>query len=215
MLQDLRGDMVARHQDVGEGLIVPHQHVVAGPQLLDEVGLEQERFHLRPGGDELHRHGFGDHARDAMRMPEAARIARDALLQILRLADIEHVAAFADHAIDAGGVRQRLPGGLTMPAPRWTDDASAGGSSTSISTSPTCSTTSSSKVSSGGSSLVVIRLVGMQVESSVFRQRMAEAAWAVSTRESDAARQTRGRYQGKDASMPMQIEPRSMRILPS
>ena len=110
VLGELRRPVPFGHQDVREGFVVPHQHVVARAQLLDEVGLEQQRLGLGRRGDEFHAFRLGDHAGDAVGMTEAARIARDALLEAAGLADIEHIAAIADHAVDAGGIGQRLPG---------------------------------------------------------------------------------------------------------
>jgi hypothetical protein len=55
VLHELGCLRVRGEQDVGERLVVPQQHVVAGLQLLDEVGLQQQRLALRGGRDELHR----------------------------------------------------------------------------------------------------------------------------------------------------------------
>ena len=37
------------------------------------------------------------------------RVVRDALLEVPRLADVEHLALGVDHAVDAGAVRRVLP----------------------------------------------------------------------------------------------------------
>jgi hypothetical protein len=100
--------MIPGDQDVGEGFVVAQQHVVAGLQLLDEIGLEQERLGLGAGGDELHRGRLGDHASDAVRMRLAARIGRDAGADVARLAHIEHIAIRRDHAVDAGRIGRVL-----------------------------------------------------------------------------------------------------------
>src|SRR5262249_10562494 len=52
--------------------------------------------------------GGGDHAGDAAVVPGRTRISDDALLQALGLADIEHLAGRADHAVDAGRGRREL-----------------------------------------------------------------------------------------------------------
>ncbi len=109
MLDELGRLVIGGQQDVGERLVVPEQHVVAGPQLLDEVGLEQQRLGLRRRGDELHRGRLADHAGDAVRMGLAARVGADAGLQALGLAHVEHVALAIEHAVDAGGVGQGRP----------------------------------------------------------------------------------------------------------
>ncbi len=108
MLGDLGRLVVAAQQDVGEALVVAQQHVVARPQLLDQVGFEQQRLGFRPRGDELHVRRLGDHARDGIGVGHAARIGRDPVLQVLGLADIEHLAGGIEHPVDAGLVGQML-----------------------------------------------------------------------------------------------------------
>ena len=95
-------------QDVGERLVVPHQHVEARPQALDQVGFEQQRLDLGAGDDELHRRGLAHHPADAVGVEAALRVVGDALLQAARLADIEHVAGRVHHAVDARRVGQPL-----------------------------------------------------------------------------------------------------------
>ncbi len=62
MLDDLRPFMVARDQDVGEGLVVLEQDVVARPELLDQVRFEQQCLDLGVGRHHFHARGLGDHA---------------------------------------------------------------------------------------------------------------------------------------------------------
>jgi hypothetical protein len=109
MLDDLRGGPVGGDQDVGERLVVPHQHVEAGLQLLDQVGFEQQRFGLGRGGDELHRRRLRDHPGDAVRMGLPAGVGADPGLQVLGLADVEDVAAMVEHPVHAGRGRQGRP----------------------------------------------------------------------------------------------------------
>src|SRR5262249_34667176 len=80
----------------------------ARAQPLDQVGLEQQRLGLAVGRDELQRRGRRDHAGDAAVVPGRPRIGDDALFQAFCLADIEHLAGGADHAVDAGAVRREL-----------------------------------------------------------------------------------------------------------
>ena len=108
VLEDLRHGMIARDQDEGEGLVVPQDHVEAGLQPLDQVSLEQERLDLGRSGNEFHARGVGDHADDAVVMVPRPRITLHPLLQVPRLADIEHLAVGIDHAVDAGSRRRRL-----------------------------------------------------------------------------------------------------------
>ena len=92
MLEDLRRPVVAGDQDIGERLVVAQQHVEARPQPLDQVGFEQQRLGLGRGRDELDRGGRGDHPLDARVVTGRPRVGRDALLDALGLADVEHLA---------------------------------------------------------------------------------------------------------------------------
>ena len=106
MLEDLRRPVIARYQDIGKRLVVAQLHVEARPQLLDQVGLEQQRLGFGRGGDDLDRDGGRDHAQDARRLRRVdPRIGRQPLADVLGLADIEHVAGRIQHAIDAGRSR--------------------------------------------------------------------------------------------------------------
>ena len=106
VLEDLRGPVVRGDQDVGERLVVAQQHVEARPQALDQVGLEEQRFRLGLGGDELHRHRRRDHAGDARVIGGRPRVVEDALPDVLGLADVEDVALGVEHAVDAGRLRR-------------------------------------------------------------------------------------------------------------
>src|SRR3546814_7389439 len=57
-------------------------------------------------GDDLHRPRLRDHALQSLRQARGLRIIGDAVLQCPRLADIQHVAARIEHALDAGPPRQ-------------------------------------------------------------------------------------------------------------
>ena len=58
MLDQPRRRMSGADQDIGEALVVAQRDVVAGLELLDEIGLEQQRLGVRRGGDEHHRVGL-------------------------------------------------------------------------------------------------------------------------------------------------------------
>ena len=109
VLDEPRRGMVGADQDVGETLVVAQHDVVPGFQLLDEIGLEQQRLGFCFGGDEHHRARVGDHPRDASRLALRRRIGGDALPDRSGLPDIEHLALGADHAIDAGPERSVAP----------------------------------------------------------------------------------------------------------
>src|SRR5262245_25569775 len=105
--EELRHGVIAGDENEGEGLVVPEHHVVAGLQLLDEIGFEQKRLGLGRRGDEFHVRRVCDHAGDAVVVTRAPRVAQHPLLQMPRLADIEHLAGRVERAIDAGGGRRR------------------------------------------------------------------------------------------------------------
>ena len=98
-------------QDIGKRLVVAQLHVEARPQLLDQIGLEQQRLGLGRGRDDLDRNGRRDHAQDARRQWRVdAGIGGKPLADVLRLADVEHVVAGVEHAIDAGRGRRQAHG---------------------------------------------------------------------------------------------------------
>ena len=108
VLEDLRRPMIARDQNIGKRLVVAQLHVEARAQLLDQVGLEQQRLGLGRGGDDLDRNGRRDHAQDARRLGRGHPcIGSEPFFDVLRLADIEHVAGRIQHAIDAGRGRRQ------------------------------------------------------------------------------------------------------------
>ena len=76
--------------------------------MLDQVCLEQQRFGLGRRRDDLDRHGGRDHAQDARRLGRAdASIGGEALADVFRLADVEHVAGRIQHPVDAGRGRRK------------------------------------------------------------------------------------------------------------
>ena len=74
MLEDLRRRHIAAHQDIGKRLVIPHQHVVARTQPLDQIGLEQQRFGFGADRHELHRRRGHHHPQDAVGEAGRARI---------------------------------------------------------------------------------------------------------------------------------------------
>ena len=165
VLEDLRRPVVAGDHDVGERLVVAQQHVEARAQPLDQIGLEQQRLGLGPGGDELERGGGGDHALDARVVAGRPRIGRDAFADVLGLADIEHRAVRIDHAIDARR-RRRV---LDVPQDRGAagrQRTGGGGRSIAVSTSGRlCSSSSSTSSLTGSMSFLgtlMNRKVGVQ-----------------------------------------------------
>ena len=107
MFQYLRKCVIAGQQDMREGLVIPHQHIVARLQPLDQVGFEQQRIGLGRRGDEFHLRRHRNHTGDAVRLSGQFGVARHTLLQASGLADIKQLAAGVIHAIDARTVGQQ------------------------------------------------------------------------------------------------------------
>ena len=100
VLADLRKGMLEAQHDLGKGLVVAQQHIVARLELLDEVLLQKQRLGFRPGGEEHHRGGLGDHPRNPGAVASGLGVGRHPLAQAARLADVENRAPGIEHAID-------------------------------------------------------------------------------------------------------------------
>ena len=61
MFDDLRRLVVGGDENVGERFVVAEENVVARPQPLDEIGLQQKRLGLRAGDNDLQLRGCLDH----------------------------------------------------------------------------------------------------------------------------------------------------------
>ena len=108
MLQQLRPFVVAGQQYERIGLVVPQQDVETGPKALDQIGFKQQRLDLGMRRHDLHGMSQADHAQDAGRQTGRVHIALHPVLEIFRLAHIQDLTVGADHAIDAGAVRDGL-----------------------------------------------------------------------------------------------------------
>src|SRR5574341_2074511 len=102
-----RETMPAQHQ-VGVGLVVAKQYVIARRQHLDQIVFEQQRLGLGAGDGRLNGRHLIEHQLDARRSAAARplKIGSDPFLQVERLADVQHLARAIHHAVDAGTVRQ-------------------------------------------------------------------------------------------------------------
>ena len=105
VLGDLRKLVILGQHQPRVGFIVTQNDVEAGLEPLDKVCLEQEGLGLRMRGDDLHRRRFVHHAAQALGLPGELRVAINALFEALGLADVERLALFIEHAIDAGRER--------------------------------------------------------------------------------------------------------------
>ena len=95
--------MIAGDENIGKRLVVAQLHVEARPQLLDQIGFQQQRFGLGRGGDDLDRYRRRDHPQDPRRQRGVdAGIGSKPLANVFRLADVQHVASGIEHAVDPG-----------------------------------------------------------------------------------------------------------------
>src|SRR5713101_7798624 len=102
----------AAHHQVGIGLVVAEQDIVARAERLDEIVLEDQRLRFGAGDRDLDRRDLRQHHGDARAVLRFLKIRRDALFQVARLADIERLPLPADHAVHA---RQTRQGGEQRP----------------------------------------------------------------------------------------------------
>ena len=119
VLHQLGYRVIPGDQDIGKRLVVAQHDVEAGFELLDQIGLEQQRLGLGIGGDELHVDGERDHRRDAAGVTEDAGIIRHPVLEVPRLADIDDIALGVIHPVNPRLARQ--------PCDEIADDIGAGG----------------------------------------------------------------------------------------
>jgi hypothetical protein len=74
---------------------------------LDQVVLEQQRLGFRCGRSHFDAVDLRDHRHGLRGMRLATReIGADAILQVARLADVQHLAVRRDHAIHAGALAE-------------------------------------------------------------------------------------------------------------
>lgn len=98
--------MIFCNVDVGETLVIAQQHIVFGPEPLDQVRFQQQCFCFGARADKFHARSFADHARNAIGLTHHPGVIGDPLLEAACLADIQHVTRDAIHAINARIVGQ-------------------------------------------------------------------------------------------------------------
>ena len=103
--EDLGVAVAERELDVGVGLVVAQQDVEARLALLDEVIFERERFMLVGDGDVVHVDSFA-HQRAGLGvgLRGLEKVGAHAGAQVLRLADVDHLALGVLVEIAAGQV---------------------------------------------------------------------------------------------------------------
>ena len=88
-------------------LVVLQEDVVMGLVLLDEAALEEQRLVLRAGDDEVVIVHMRDHPCHLRQMVGAEpEVARDAVVQVLGLADVDDAPLRVLHQVDARGGRE-------------------------------------------------------------------------------------------------------------
>ena len=96
----------AAHHEVGVGLVVAEQNIVARRERLDEIVLEDQRLRFGASDRDLDRRDLRQHLGSARSVLGFLKIGRDALFQVARLADVERLAFRSDHAVHARQTRQ-------------------------------------------------------------------------------------------------------------
>lgn len=81
--------MIAREKNIGKGLIIPHQDIIARLELFNQVALQQQRLALRMGMNKHHITGFRDHALQPDRQLRDMAICHDPFFQRLGFPDIK------------------------------------------------------------------------------------------------------------------------------
>ena len=102
----------AQHQ-VGIGLVIPKQDVVAWCQRFDEVVLKHQSLNLGARDRHLHSGNLRHHHGNPRTQCGPLKVGGDALLQITGLADIQDAVLGIEHAIDT-----RQPGQIGYKASR-------------------------------------------------------------------------------------------------
>ena len=105
-----------RQRDVGVGLVVPKQDVVARRQRFDQVVFKDQRLGLGACGGEFHLHDLRHHHGNPRAGQLVTEIGRKTLFEILGLADIQHLCPLADHPVDPGIGRRVAQKGLVIEA---------------------------------------------------------------------------------------------------
>jgi hypothetical protein len=96
-----------RHElEVRIALVVAEQDVEARDQRLDQVVLEQQRFGLAAHHRGLQPRDAGHHHADARAFVVLVEVARDALLQVARLANVQHLVGRVEEPVHTGQRRQ-------------------------------------------------------------------------------------------------------------
>src|SRR6185436_13790402 len=100
------GKFVPCDHQVGIGLVVAKQDVVARREALDQVVFEEQRLRLGASCGYLHRSDLGQHHLDAGTGDRLVEVGTNAFLQVPRLADVKRLPALAEHSVDPGEIRQ-------------------------------------------------------------------------------------------------------------
>src|SRR5262245_39153382 len=113
--------MLHVHLDKWVELIVAQLDVVARLQLLDQVRLDEQRLQFRAEHPRLDlTHTLQQPIHLACIAKWLTIVGRQALAQVLRLADVDHLAGLVFHQVDAGSLGEGLaPCGIEVEPARW------------------------------------------------------------------------------------------------
>ena len=89
--------------EVGKILVILHEDIVLGREMLDDIGLEDESLDLSLTGDDLDICDFGYHLTlSHWEITRFDEVAPNSTLETLRLADIHHSPFRILHLVDSG-----------------------------------------------------------------------------------------------------------------
>ena len=100
--------MFALDEDIGERLVVPHDDVVGRAEAFDQIRFEKQGLRFRMRRDHNHVPRARHHPSNPVGQIAGIGVAGDAVLEVLRLADIKHVAMAVDHPVNARAFRHGL-----------------------------------------------------------------------------------------------------------
>jgi hypothetical protein len=122
VIAQARVGMPGEH-DIGVGLVVAEEDVVARRQALDQVVFQDQGLGLGARHVDARVLDARHHQSDARAEVAFLEVTRYPLLQVARLADVEHLARLAEHAVDAGQVGQGRQEGGWVEGRRFRHDA--------------------------------------------------------------------------------------------
>lgn len=105
--EDARPLIIHRDLHIGVGLVITQGDIVLRVQFFDEIALQDQRLHLRPGHRDVEIVRVTDHRSDFRgTVLILSYIGADTVLQVLRLADVDDPPVFVFPTVHPGRVRK-------------------------------------------------------------------------------------------------------------